>query len=499
MSTALSLFDELTRQTGKTFPVTDVLTKLLQTVGHDVSLTKRNLHSSYWTVSRARDLCDTINELAAKAGDGDSWEAFDKYTAMIVSLEQILLDFSLVAETESAASKLPTANTIQNDLVFIDSWRINRKALHETNDNAGNLSDIKAIHRHDDSVLLRGISNVLRDHTGNMSTPEASKSFSAIQSQLDGLQTTLALAPVNLSDDVVVYSMQTAMIIEIVASARDSQLADRLQSPELWTRATTLVNVVEKHSKDVKLAVEPLEKAWTDFCSYLTAGVIAELPGTYKDLRTLISKIRRPYYAQSLALIHGCVELAPIFNGKKTFAMLSPLNLAVDNTTKALTAAAGVVYDPTIGVPRNEDVSSALDTARESVKKCFAHYKLDPGPFEHKFIKARDTDNSRLALLEARFKSKPPIAAVKQQPIQVVVTVSDPAAKQTVKTYSVEPSTMLSAILWKEASLRPLKQANELRSKGFFRAGVEKPGLDTEIGKLPEKSGKRSVTLVIPP
>ncbi|KAJ7495241.1 hypothetical protein FB451DRAFT_1213670 [Mycena latifolia] len=280
-STTLSLFAELTRQTKTPFPVTDLLTTLLQSAGHDACLTKRNLHSSYWTVSRARDLCDTINDLAGKAGDGESWDAFDKYTNMIVALEQILLDFSLVAEKESAATKLPTAPMIQNDLGFIDSWRINRMALHDTmqklleseylrDASVRTVVDFKAIQRHDDGVLLKATLDVLGGHKKNMPSPNAIQCFSDIQNQLVNIQAAIATADDNLPDAVVVYSVQTAMIVEIVMSARDPQIADRLQSADLWPRVATLVNLVEKHTRDLKLPAEPLVKAWTEFCSYLT-------------------------------------------------------------------------------------------------------------------------------------------------------------------------------------------------------------------------------------
>ncbi|KAJ6526188.1 hypothetical protein DFH09DRAFT_171514 [Mycena vulgaris] len=510
MSTPLSLFDELTHQKHAGFPVTEILTRLLQTAGHDVCLIKRNLHSSYWTVSRARDVCDAINELAGKAGDGESWDVFEKYTAMIVSLEQVLLEFSTLAENESGATKLPAATTIQIDLAFIVTWRKNRKALHDTvhkllaseyltaGSAPGTLSEIKAVHRHDDGVLLKALSDALGNYTENMATPAARQTYPAIRKQLDAIQTALTVAPDDLADDAVVYCMQTAMIMEIVASARDPQVGDRLQSVELWTRAGRLVALAEKHATDVKLPVAALQKEWDEFCAYLTAGVVVALPDTFKDLRTLIVKIRRPYYAQSLALIAGCVGLAPAFNKKKTFQMLTPFNIAIDDTTKALTAAADILYDPTAFV-KDDDVTSAFDTARDSVKKCFQQYKLDSGALEEKFMKARDTDNSRLALLHARFKSKQISFPVQQDSIQLVLTISESGTmKPTTKTYSVEPSTLLSAILWKEASLRPLKQGNELRSKGFFQLAGKRLSLDSEIMKLPEKDRKRWVTLTIP-
>jgi hypothetical protein len=43
---------------------------------------------------------------------------------------RLLLEFSFLAEKESASTKLPAGSTLQSDLAFIDSWRINRQSLH---------------------------------------------------------------------------------------------------------------------------------------------------------------------------------------------------------------------------------------------------------------------------------------------------------------------------------------------------------------------------------
>ncbi|KAJ7120662.1 hypothetical protein C8R43DRAFT_1136604 [Mycena crocata] len=521
MSTPLSLFDELTRQIDLRFPVTELLGNLLRTVGHDVCLTKRNLHSSYWTVSRARDVCDQINTLAARAGDGDSWEIFDKYTAMIVTLEKILMDFLPVAETESAATKLPAAITIQEDLKFIDSWRLNRTALHDIaqklidsehfrgDNSADSSSEIKAIQRHDDNVLLQTFSSALLHHEVELikNIPLAKQYVGTIRKQLAGIQTMLAAAPETLDNGVRVYSIQTAMILEIVTSGRDKQLAVRLQTAETWTRAVTLVNTVEKHLKDSNLLPADLEKAWNDFRFYLehppapavdppNLPTAVKLPDSYKNLRTLISKIRRPYYAQGVTLISGCFELAQKFNSKKTSETLLSINRAIDDITTALEKAATVGYDPTQSFVPETDVTSKFDVAVTSVKKCFADYKLDHASFQQRFVKARESDNTRVAQLHERFTSKPIVASVKPETIEVVVTVSNSTSrgtKPTVKTYSVEPTTMLSAILWKEASSGRPEQTNTWRNSGYFSVGTERAGLDTEVGKLPQKDGKRSV------
>jgi hypothetical protein len=44
----------------------------------------------------------------------------------------LLLEFSLLTDMESASTKLPASNTLQSDLAFVDSWRMNREGLHGT-------------------------------------------------------------------------------------------------------------------------------------------------------------------------------------------------------------------------------------------------------------------------------------------------------------------------------------------------------------------------------
>ncbi|KAJ7450996.1 hypothetical protein B0H11DRAFT_1928026 [Mycena galericulata] len=219
MSVPLSLFDELTQQNQLTFP-TITETQLLQTVGHD------------------------------PAASGESQNRFDEYGGMIVYSEKLLYDFSLVAEKESIAPKLPANDKIQNDLEF------------------------------------------MRDNEA-----------SPIQNRLNTIKAALAKSPENLPDDVVVYSTQTARAIEIITRSRDSQIADRMRSAELWGKPkgsesltiwTRLVTLVERHAIDATLPPANLGQAWADFLAYLTAGVVVELPGTYNVLRRVVTQIGRP-------------------------------------------------------------------------------------------------------------------------------------------------------------------------------------------------------------
>jgi len=61
---------------------------------------------------------------------------------------------------------------------------------------------------------------------------------------------------------------------------------------------------------------------------------------------------------------------------------------------------------------------------------------------------------------------------------------------------AVEPSTILNAVLWKEASRFP-----DLRIRmqaAYFEHAQKKLSLNTEVGKITESAGQRVVTLVLP-
>ncbi|KAJ6541326.1 hypothetical protein B0H19DRAFT_1268345 [Mycena capillaripes] len=275
----MSLFEELTTLPVPPYPVTGLLRELLGIVALDACRTKRNVHSTYLVVSHARDVCEKIHTLAATAGDTDSLDDFKAYTRMITSLEGILLGFEPLSWTESNAETLPTAETVKKDLKFIDAWKDNRMALRRIvmqlqenfKDDSPSEAEIKATYKHDDGALLITLSESLADVTETLSGI-AKDNVCKIRKQLDAIQAAFVVTPDNVPDDVVVYAIQTAMAIEIVASARDSQMSPRRELPEMWTKATSLVDRVLNHSKNASLPLNPLRQAWDEFRVYLLTG-----------------------------------------------------------------------------------------------------------------------------------------------------------------------------------------------------------------------------------
>jgi hypothetical protein len=84
-----TLYSDLTTpQTEHSYPATDVIYKLIQLAGADVSSFRRNPQISYRLVELARDLYDEINKLIHEVDRDGNWDKYDKYTQAIDPLEQ---------------------------------------------------------------------------------------------------------------------------------------------------------------------------------------------------------------------------------------------------------------------------------------------------------------------------------------------------------------------------------------------------------------------------
>ncbi|KAJ7051301.1 hypothetical protein C8F01DRAFT_1374938 [Mycena amicta] len=515
-ATQLSLFDELTHLTQPGYPVTEVLQQLLQLVGHDVCLSKRNHHAVYWAVSRARDVVDNINALIKVASEGDSWEAYDKYTVMVLWIEKVLLTFSLITEKESIAARFGASENVLEDIAFIEAFRDNRRDLREvlqqlinsgylTGDVGDHTKAVKAIQRQDDLSAFRATIARLREYAKNLRSP-GKEALTEVIRRLDALHTTLSGAPDTLADDVFLFALQCALLLEIVASRRDKKMAARVQDKELWQKALGWIIVADKHAKDANLSPAGLSGEYSAAVIYITGDILIEIPEAFKKLRPLVALTRRPYYSQSVAIVAGCAELATTFAKQKTFDRLNPFNAALDQATAALNAAAGVQYNPTVPFVKIDSVSTTFEAAEAAIKQCFQEYQIVSSVWERRMVNSRESDAERLGLLEKRFKG-PAKPLPTEKIVDIVISVTVPGTKNpTARAYKMDGALTLHAILWKEAALRTsVTAANDVRNKGYFHTPTSGQmsdktalDLDTEIAKLPESQGRKVVALVVP-
>nr|GAT51856.1 predicted protein [Mycena chlorophos] len=514
----LSLFDELTRLTQPGYPVTEVLTKLLHLVGHDVCSTKRNHHAVFWAVSQARDIIDSINGLVKVAGEEDSWDAFDKYTVMILWIEKVLLTFSLIAEKDSIAARFASSEDLVEDVAFVDVYRDNRKELREIvqqlidsgylkGEGADLAKTIKAINKQDDVSTFRAAISKLREHLGKL-TGSGKDSLAEVLRRLEGLHATLVAGPDTLAEDVFLFAIQLALLLEIVASRRNKKSAERISDKEFWRTALGWITVVEKHAKDPILSTSGLAGEYTACCTYILGDLIAQLPEAFKNLRPLVALTRRPFYLQSVAVVAGCAELATAFNKAKRYDMLDALNLALNRATTALEDAAKVQYDPTIAYTPDKGVITSFQDAEDAIKDCFQSYQLgtQSDTWQRRMRNSQQSDEERLGLLQTRFKAPmKPLPTETLVDIVVAVTVTG-SSKPTQRFYKMDSALTLHALLWKEASLRTsVAAANDVRNASiFFIPSTDKTkaaaplDLDTTIASLPVASGRKYVALSVP-
>ncbi|KAJ7760004.1 hypothetical protein B0H16DRAFT_586972 [Mycena metata] len=498
--TALSLFNDLTdlKNAAKKFPTTELLTELLTLVGHDVVLAKRNNFSVYWTVSQARDVIDHIIDLVDKTAidpnpswadlGAQHWQDFDTYTERLLWMEDFLLKFALTAEREALVSNFPNGQGVQEDVEFIKNWKIARTELKQLFldlsspgylSNGATHADIQAIHKRDDIMLLKSVNLRLK---GTTVTGQAQANLLELTTKFDTILQSLATA----SDEVLVYSIQFAMGIDIFVNAQDPKVVARLQDADLWTLAKAGVDLVEQNA-----SVQQLENAWNDFIASLCRNVL--LPNGYKDLLRLLSTIKRPYYSQSVGLVRACQKLGVGFNANKSLS-IQLLETAVDHARNALTAAATVTYDHRVATFSDTTTATTFTTAENSIKACSVAYNKN-NTFEQDMIAARTTDADRLTRLSARFvKGNQNITSG----AAVDLTITLPAGGS--HEYSVDSNLTLHAVLWKEAALEASPTLIEnMRSKGYFHHTGDSTPLDlrASINTLPDSGGKKTVTLAI--
>ncbi|CCO34157.1 hypothetical protein BN14_08250 [Rhizoctonia solani AG-1 IB] len=110
------------------YPATDSIHNLLKVVGSEVCSFHRNHQVAYRLVEYARDLYDAINARIHLVDNTGSWEDYEIYTQAIDPLEEVLLNFTLVAFNETGLDHLST-NSWEEYVSVTEQWSDNRVAI----------------------------------------------------------------------------------------------------------------------------------------------------------------------------------------------------------------------------------------------------------------------------------------------------------------------------------------------------------------------------------
>lgn len=222
------------------------------------------------------------------------------------------------------------------------------------------------------------------------------------------------------------------------------------------------------------------------------------IPYNYWPLRKSLKNVRRPFYAQSCTILEQTRTLAEWFNqkGHNTVANLAPLEEAINAVEQALSSAAGVTESMTAfddATASAQAAKEAFQSAERKLQDCYLHYKIEA---KESLSAAAEQDREQLNRKNLFFRGGLCQAGESQMPIKLVIEKRS-AGHLTKSTYSVEPSTRLSAIFWKEAA----KDRTILEDWRFFDkpvGGDEIPfEFEREVGSLAATKNKRVVYLGI--
>ncbi|CAE6470106.1 hypothetical protein ACGC1H_004167 [Rhizoctonia solani] len=466
MSTTLSptlYYDLISPKPGVTrtsYPATDLIYKLLNHTGADVSSFRRNCQVSYRLIEYARDLYDEINSRILKAEESGSWEHYDAYYGAIDPLEEELLsimevtkaerDKYLIDATLPELAEKPVESWIKQS---ISDWEEHRTKIRESfkglrarpefKDFITSPEDeieIESAKAHDDRTLLQ---NLLKSIGDNESKVERGKprNLEMVKTVKEGLQSALDFLKGSpkkaLEEELSVLAIKSAMITYGVTELmkhdeikKHPALYDRLYSDTIWKTAQTLAANLHDNLKrnDAAPNLAGLNKIYEELEAALTGEVPILMPDVYLKLFPLVGKIGRAYHAQSLVLASLCHKVASHYKDNKVYEARDVLENALHKTMEAFTAAGGLNSRPTVngtdhtanGASTNGtmlngmalDITGEYDGSCEKlynesiseIASCYNAMKLnDDSDPKKQLDEARNKDKARLQTYKSRF------------------------------------------------------------------------------------------------
>jgi len=272
-------------------------------------------------------------------------------------------------------------------------------------------------------------------------------------------------------------------IMEIcIDSQVDKNRTHHLKLEPVWDAAHSLLVFFHDIAEGSDAGFELIEERFKDFLLVLRTIPDAPLPASYIQLMKQAGNIRRPYFAQAVAVISLCRFLASHYENltkeERTAINVEPLEEACRESLVALQVAAASV--PTLknfdmNAPEDARVNGALDAARKEIQRCFDHFELTShwARYERIFKQAAEKDRLRTAQLGKVLASRPSRTPDGTSVlVQVKVSVCDGSPTGTViKVFSVgvEPETRLRALRWYiSKALGPQESTRALRDSSFL-------------------------------
>ncbi|KAF8473757.1 hypothetical protein DFH94DRAFT_695822 [Russula ochroleuca] len=513
-----TLFRSLTHLENQVFPATESIKQLIETIGRDVVQFRRNTQISYHFVDRARSVCDIINALIQKVDEEDDWDSYDKFTDASDLLEELLLASTATTQDE-AHRYLCEDKDVDRCIESTTAWESNRGRLREFLYSlrakpeiaellpVANDEEIEIIEagKHDDASFLLELHQSIKRHTFRQRAEGSVPQL--IEFVNDRLADLYALAQGEVLEDVLaITTIKTAMLVfgimEISMDPRvEKNRTHHLKLEPVWDAAHSLLvfflDIAESADAPVdEMIIGAINEKFEAFLLVLRTIPDAPLPASYIQLMKQAGNIRRPYFAQAVAVISLCRFLARHYENltkeQRTATTVEPLEKACRESLAALKVAADSL--PTLknldmNAPEDARVGEALVAARKEIQGCFDHFALTSHwtHYEKIFKQAAEKDRLRTAQLGKVLASRPSRTPDSTSVlVQVNVKVCDGSSDGTVikvLSVGVEPETRLRALRWYiSKALGPQESSRALRDSSFLvRRAADSPEGDSLV------------------
>ncbi|TFY70606.1 hypothetical protein EVG20_g2402 [Dentipellis fragilis] len=535
-----SLVDDLTRGTDE-YPATELATELLRLAARDVSSFQRNSQIAYRTVSASRDIRNKINELIKDVETTNDWGTWDKYSAAIDPLEQILYKIINITYDESS-QYLPHTTSVDECLTDVTKWKKNRKDLRDIFGSLFTDTELKVravslasdapadkdiASKHDDTSLLSAIylhfSSIFE---GNFTKEtKAKKLLNTIKDSLGNVRTKLKTAAYNpeffelgVASGMLVYGALGIATNKTVQKSWKQHLV----SSEVWNSAKSLLEEIDAVIGTGNLTLSGVQTKYNAFEALLKKLPGLKLPENYNELPKQGGKVRRPYRERAYAFMAICRVLANKFNetADRTYDHLDPLENAIADTLVALKAAADAVVNlQSIDVTKieSDNVNDAFVAAKTKIEECFKKLNMESAwsTEYQKLTAAVEKDKKRVEEWNTYLGGKHERVETKTAAVTVTLTICTHTGGQTANgqggskacihgggsvlrtsTHNITSTDRLSALLWKERQDHP-DQATQLDQNAVFEKAKDQPlATDSLISSVVE-NGKASLYLML--
>ncbi|KAG8919672.1 hypothetical protein FRC02_001452 [Tulasnella sp. 418] len=402
-----SILEELTRlSTSVPAPATDLIVFLLRSIAQKASEGIRGTQTYYRIVSRARDICNCINDHIEDARNKMDGALLCASTSQIVPLEDILFEISKLVESEREALDMGLApKSISECLDNIKSWMENQsicrhvvQKLHSPPfelptyawdsdfDEAAHFDGLSWI-----SAIYESITKILAPLSPEIHTKtEKYTHISDTIKLLAEIQTSLELnADIEVTQEfTMVLSTRCFMVTHGVITVSNQPCVDKevrahLSSPRTWKMVSGLLEELNDLIKDSSASPYELFEKWNAFDEYLLNAEEGEGPSNHHNLTEesvddvleplmqYPTKIQQFYLAQVLVLINLCRNIGAHVKVNHPYDGLNVVKNVVASTSKALDVCLSEAdggykfnWDELRATPASHGIESAVNHMR---------------------------------------------------------------------------------------------------------------------------------------